>query len=933
MAKASPFVRGFNAGLFSALMEGRTDLEFYPASLRRSLNCILTPQGPAICRSGTRFAAPVADNSSVSTLKAFVYNNEQAKVLEFSSDRIRFLDEDGIQAYAAAAATISGTSPFKLDIPTVAATVGDDFVLTGFPADYNLNGEIVRVVSAAGTTYTFNRNVSASLSGAGLASKVYAVPIDYTEDERKSLQLLQDVDITYLLCGTKRTRKLSRYGDYDWRLTDVSFVDGPYQPVNDTATVLALSATGNAVPVLTSNTSSGTATGSGKRNAGSAVAAGGTWLGRTYALGLPATDYFHAFDADDDTYWASDTAQKGTLEYQPASAFVCTGYTVYPALDNNDVTYLNTDFAPSTWYFEGYNGTAWVTLDFQENYVQYDHDRSVFFELDNAVSYSRYRIRIIKCVRNGQIEPRIRRLVMRGDSANITLTASSIAGINRDTGFQATDVGRIVRIRGTDNFWRWLIIQSVTNTTTVVAALQNTPFLDTSSSVYWRLGVWSDTTGWPTSGDFFGDRMYLGPSQDSPNVLCGSVVGLYENFTHVEEDGAVLDDGAIVHYIRSPKLSRIKWIISTEKGMVVGTGSQEFKIDKPASTNLTPTNITSLPSTSRGTAGANAVKVDNRVLHVPRSGRSVRELVYSYDSDGYISNNLSRFASHLGAVGFAEQAYANEPHTMDWIRRNDGTIVSLTYNRDEGVVGWGEQDLSGAVVESMLVIPQKDQQQDTLWLELKRTVDGAEKRYIEYLTRPWDFGMTLDDAVFVDSALVYDGGATDTLYGAQHLEGREVYGLARQGDGTELSPYEYLPFGPIVVENGAVVLPYSAEHIVLGLGYESVAETSRLENGATDGTAMAKNKRFNKSGVFVWDSAAGEIGVFDDQTQEYVYTPLEFRGDASEVERAELYTGLVQSTILGQAYSERGSISFRRPIDKPLPLNVVAIAPSIRTFE
>ena len=55
MAKVSPMLRSFNAGEFSALLDGRVDLDRYPASAHKMLNAVAAPQGPAICRSGTAY--------------------------------------------------------------------------------------------------------------------------------------------------------------------------------------------------------------------------------------------------------------------------------------------------------------------------------------------------------------------------------------------------------------------------------------------------------------------------------------------------------------------------------------------------------------------------------------------------------------------------------------------------------------------------------------------------------------------------------------------------------------------------------------------------------------------------------------------------------------------------------------------------------------
>ena len=45
-------VRAFNAGEFSPLMEGRTDLDRYPYSLKHLLNTVAIIQGPACRRPG-----------------------------------------------------------------------------------------------------------------------------------------------------------------------------------------------------------------------------------------------------------------------------------------------------------------------------------------------------------------------------------------------------------------------------------------------------------------------------------------------------------------------------------------------------------------------------------------------------------------------------------------------------------------------------------------------------------------------------------------------------------------------------------------------------------------------------------------------------------------------------------------------------------------
>lgn len=924
MPKASPMVRSFNAGEFSELLEGRVDLDRYPSSLKKLRNYIAAPQGPAIGRSGTAFVAPVVDAADYSVLMPFIFSNEQAKVLEFADDRIRFFDEDGIQVYAAVSATVTSAAgaAIVIDAAGLDAPAGDQVVLSGFPASYNLNGEIANVVSKSGNVHTLDINYPNETVVNGSAQRVYHVDCSYTEAQRKSLRFLQSVDVVYLLTNSHQPRKLSRYGTYDWRLEDVEFKDGPYLPTNTTSTVLTPSGTGNALPDMTSNTApSGACGGNGNRPSISGTKSSPVeFIGRNIGYSLAASNYYYAFDASNNTYWAGSAEQQGVLQYDPASAFVCDGYTIYMAKDNQDPSYQAMDHAPSTFTFEGYNGSNWVILDEKENYIVYDEGKSIFFELDNETSYSKYRLNIRKLVQNGLIEPRVQRLVMREkDSATFNLTASSTEGINSGDGFQTTDVGRLIRLKGSDGSWRSCEITARSSTTVVTVKLLGEPLLDTASIRQWRLGFWSDTTGWPGTGDFFEDRLWLAGSTEYPDMFAGSVTGGYETFSQTDSIGQVLDDSAVVGRLNSRRLSRIRWLSSDSRGLLLGTGSEEYALTSPSNEALTARNVKARIATRRGSADVEPVRVDNQTLYAQRGGRAIREFAFVFEADGYRSPSMSQLASHLGAKQFVEMEYAAEPHSIVWVRRDDGTLVGLTYNRDENVIGWHQHDMGGEV-ESIAVIPQKDLLQDALWVIVKRTINGATARYIERLTRFWDFTTELADAHFVDSGLRYSGSATDEIYGLQHLEGQEVYGLA-----------DARPVGPYTVTGGKITLPYEAENVIIGIGFDAEGELPRLENGAADGTAQGKTKRLNSLVVRVWRSFNGEVGVWNAQEEAFVYEPLEYPGRFDQFEDVELYTGDIGPIKPAPGYDLDGRMAFRRPKSSPLPYNPVALMPQMHT--
>lgn len=916
MAKVSPLIRAFNAGEVSPMIEGRTDLDRYPSSCRIMYNTVAAPQGPGIARSGTGLIARSYDPNKKSLLIPFAFSEDQGQsfMLEFTDGRVRFLtDVGGLLIRTPVAATGTNTSPFTFNsaaLTAQGAVVGDQVVLSGFPDHYNLNGEAVRISAKTGDAYTLDWVYPAyALDTAFTVGLVYAINSPYAEGDLEQIRELQSLDIVYLFHPNVTTQKLKRKNTYDWEFEVVKFLDGPYMDVNDTGTRLAVGSTGNAIPDMTSNT----------------VPSGYVASADSAAVGFEA---WKAFDSSSNSTWwqGNGTTQVGNLTIEVPSAFICDGYTIFVGLRNSDASYLAKDYAPHTFTLSGSNdGTNYTVLDRQSAYVLYDNNKSLFFSIDNNTAYKYHRLDISSLTRNGTINPVIGRLVLRDKNAsNITITASAITGINNDQGFISTDIGRLIRMKGRDNIWRALRIVTRNSSTQVVAKLESEPFSSLDSVTQWRLGHWSDTTGYPNCGTFHQDRLFLGGSNSFPDLIVGSCSQEYENMTPTDPDGKVLDTHAPVRRLNSRKLSRIKWLAEGDKGLMCGTGSKEWLITTVdgSGKNITPDNMKAIPSTSRGSADMDVIAVDNQAVYIQRGGRTAREFAYNYEADGFKSPSMSLLSNHIGAVPFKRMAYAAEPFSIIWLLRVDGSVAGLTYNRDENVVGWHRHDFNG-FVESIATLPSPDGLQDSLWMVIRRTIDGQQVRYIEKLMPFWDFGSVIEDAHYVDSGLRYSGPETDVVFGMQHLEGREdIYGLA-----------DNIPVGPLTVENGSVILPLPAAEILLGIGFESLAETSGLENGAQDGTAQGKKKRINAITANVWQSYGGDIGTWNDDIQQTVWSPMEqeYPRRADQIEEIALYSGLVGPIIMQPGYEKRGSVSFRRRKDLPLPLNIIALMPQMTT--
>lgn len=499
--------------------------------------------------------------------------------------------------------------------------------------------------------------------------------------------------------------------------------------------------------------------------------------------------------------------------------------------------------------------------------------------------------------------------------AGITLTATG------HTPFVSTDVGRLVRLKHSTT-WGYAKIVGFTSSTVVTADVKSNFGAITATSD-WRLGLWSDTTGWPTCTVFFEDRLCFAGSPGAPQRIDMSMTGDYENMAPSSTAGTVTDDSAVAITLNSKDVQTIRWMSDDEKGLLVGTVRGEWTV-KPASTAdaVTPTNVAARQSTSYGSADIQVVQTGKAVLYTQRARRQLRELAYVYEVDGFRSPNMTVLAEHITTGGIVELAYQGTPQSIIWVVRTDGTLLGLTYERDQKVVGWHAHTLGGfsdagktvaAKVEAVAVIPSPDGTRDELYVVVQRYVNGATKRYIEYMTKIWESGDARNGAFFVDCGLTYNGAPTTTITGLSHLNGETVALLA---DGSTHSDK--------VVSGGQITLDRSSSLVHVGYRYYSDAETLRLDAGAADGTALGKTQRTHRVMMLLHESLGLKVGPsFDSMSR------ITFRTAGHDLGVAvPLFSGIIEVSWEGD-YTKDNVICWRW--DEPLPGTVLAVLPHMYT--
>lgn len=399
-------------------------------------------------------------------------------------------------------------------------------------------------------------------------------------------------------------------------------------------------------------------------------------------------------------------------------------------------------------------------------------------------------------------------------TGNITLTAS-------DDTFKPGHV---------EAYWRlthgattgYVKITGYTSAKVVSAEVKKT-LGGTGAVTTWSEGAWSDERGFPSCGGFYEQRLFAGATRYQPAHFWGSHSGDYENMTP-----GTTDDEAVVYEIAEGQVNAIRWL-SPSHFLLAGTTDGEHRIGQE-DVSITPTNIQARPQTAHGAADTQPVQIGGITVFVQRARRKLRELAYSFEDAAYSAPDLSIIAEHITRPGIVEIAYQQEPDSIVWAVRDDGAALGMTYERAQEVVAWHEHETDGEV-ESVSVIPVEDG--DQVWMIVKRTVNGSDYRSVEYLTREWEEGDSIEDAFYVDSGIVYSGAATTTITGLSHLEGKSVSVLANGS----VHP-------PKTVSGGQITLDYSATKAIVGLPYTSTLETLPPPVNVPVGSGQAKPKRW-----------------------------------------------------------------------------------------
>jgi len=398
---------------------------------------------------------------------------------------------------------------------------------------------------------------------------------------------------------------------------------------------------------------------------------------------------------------------------------------------------------------------------------------------------------------------------------NITITASSSV-------FSSGNVNDYVE--AVDGIGRARITRFVSGTS--VEAIVEIPFFNTSAIANgsWLLEVdyvdaWSNTNGYPRTVTFHEGRLYFGGSKSRPNTIFASRVARFFDFN----PGEALDDDAIEVTLNTGQVNAVTGLFSG-RDLQIFTKGGEFFLPQSDLDPITPGNVVIQGATKRGSKeGIKPVGAESGTMFIQRSGKSLREFLFSDVELSYISNNISLLSSHL-LVSPTDLALRKATSTDDGdlllIVNTDGSLATYSILRGQNVIAPSLSSTDGEFINVAVDV-------DTIYFVIKRTVNSNTVYHVE----------TFNDDNTTDGSILFIGGtkpSSTTLSGLSHLQGKTVKVIADDAMQTD----------KVVNGSGQITLDaIPTTYVEVGLNYTPTIKTMPVELKLPSGNTVGQKKR------------------------------------------------------------------------------------------
>ncbi len=774
----TPFMqKAFHAGEWAPALNARVDEAKYHSAAAIMRNFFVDYRGGASSCSGTKYALQVYKNGA--WLIPYQASTTVSYMMEFGDFYIRFyqngapvvetqLNITGVtQANPAVVSVVNSYSP------------GDWVFITGIVGMTQLNGKFFSISAATGANITLadlngnaiNSTAYTAWASGGTTGRVYTISSPYAAADLPQLKFAQNVQTLVLTHPSYVPYVLTYISSTMWTLNSITFGSTIQAPTGVTSTttqagggsydynylVTAVDANGqeSAASSITTLTAKGGVQGKvntilwnsvsgaifyniyscGPTDTAATIPVGTTFGFIAYVTGTSFNDFFTGTQTPTlPDYAITPPIPQNPFQGAGVDHAVVTNPGVYVAVPT-----ATFDAAPAG----GQTATGAVSLGLTSfNLFSSGGGHTV----GQAIIFPKGIVLIVKTVSGGGAVTAFQPLTYPGTS--IGSVTSGTPPVNATSTGPGTPVviNTLVWGVGSINMAQqgsgYITVPVITFSAGAGAA---TAVLQTASF------------GNPAVPAYFQQRLVLAGPSASPQTFYMSRPGSYYNF---DKSNPVQADDAITGTITSGQLNTIQNLVSMPSGLVALTSKAAFLINGGGSgTAITPIDATANAQSYVGSNYVTPIVSNYNILYVQAKGSIVRDLTYNFYANIYTGTDISILSSHLFyGYSLLQWAWAEEPFKVVWAVRSDGILLSLTYLKEQELIGWARRDTKGTFLSAAAVTETTSTAGivDAVYVITQRIINGVTVQYIERMAeRSFPYGM--EDAWCVDAAVQSSG--------------------------------------------------------------------------------------------------------------------------------------------------------------------------------
>lgn len=811
-----------SAGELSPALYGRTDLQKWTQGLSTCRNFFSNYRGGISSRAGLAYVGTCKQPGTSAPPRdiPFQFSISQGYALEFGDQYMR-IKLNG--AYVTEAAkVVSSVSSFGIFTTTTphGYSIGDwvyDIGNTGFSG-------LTWIISSVPTSTTFTLTnlfgslvSSATPSGAGTVSRIYTVVAPYAAVDLPYLKYTQSADTMTLCLVNQETNteypsyELTRHGQTNWVFTVDSFsaTITPPVAVSVTASSSTIPSTWYTYVVTSVDADSGeesvastagyvfnndiainagsntigwsTVSGAGSYNVYAAVPSYSTvppigsvfgFIGSSIGNGFVDTNVIPDFSKPPPTHnnpfapgqildiiptAGGNNYSQTTIGYSVTTS-TGSGFSGSPvvinskfvgfAIANKGQNYRNTDTITIT---DSGGGTATGYLQFSANPTN-----------TSVITLNSFSIEFITgttSLSNQQSTIQSTTALTLQNLCNV-LNSSQIFGWTVAT-YTFDGIDKVIityKTQGSIGNGYTLSAGTVVGCTASGTNLTGGSVAGTGATATLTVGALTGT--YPSVPSYFQQRRVYANSLNNPDTYWMSKPGLYNNMDYSIPS---VSSDFITGNPWAQQVNGIQWLVPMPGGLVTLTGKGAWQINGGGQgVPVTPSNQNATPQAYNGChTHVPPIVINYDILYVQSKGNIVRDLSYNFYVNIYTGTDLTVLSNHLFVNSQIEQwAWSEEPWKLLWVLKTDGSLLALTYLKEQEVSAWTRHDTNGTFVSVCSITESSNVNADfglsplvdAVYVIVKRYVQGAWRYYSERMdNRLWQ---NVEDSFCVDSGLV-----------------------------------------------------------------------------------------------------------------------------------------------------------------------------------